>query len=54
MHLDNRSYSVDFTKYQQLAKEFQPIISLEQSILRLKENLIKIKFSNLNFRNQHL
>lgn len=51
---DNRSYSVDFTKYQKLAKEFQPIISLDQSIVRLKENLLKMNFSNLNFRESTL
>ncbi len=47
---DNRSYTVDFTKYERLAPKFQPVISLDQSISRLKDNLLKMNFSNINFR----
>jgi nucleoside-diphosphate-sugar epimerase len=47
---DNRSYTVDFSKYEKLAPKFQPIVLLDQSISRLKDNLLKINFSNMNFR----
>ncbi len=47
---DKRSYKVDFTKYENLAPNYQPIISLNQSILRLKNGLKKMNFSNKNFR----
>jgi nucleoside-diphosphate-sugar epimerase len=47
---DNRSYLVDFTKYEKLAPKFQPIISLGQSIVRLKKGLLKMNFINKNFR----
>ena len=47
---DNRSYLVDFTKYKKLAPKFQPIISLGQSIVRLKKGLLKMNFINKNFR----
>jgi len=47
---DKRSYQVDFSKFENLAPDYQPIISLKQSILRLKEGLFKMNFSNKNFR----
>ena len=47
---DKRSYSVDFSLYQKLATNFQPIISLDQSIDRLKNGFLKMNFSNANFR----
>jgi len=33
-----------------LLPKFQPIVLLDQSISRLKDNLLKINFSNMNFR----
>lgn len=48
---DKRSYSVDFTLYEKLVpKLFQPIINLDQSILNLRDGLIKMNFKNKNFR----
>ncbi|MDB3889581.1 SDR family oxidoreductase [Candidatus Pelagibacter sp.] len=47
---DKRSYSVDFSLYQKLAPDFQPVISLEQSIIRLRDGLIKMNFIDKNFR----
>lgn len=50
--LDKRSYSVDFTLYEKLVpKLFQPIVTLDQSILRLRDGLFKINFKDENFRN---
>jgi len=48
---DKRSYSVDFNLYKSLAPDFQPIVSLDQSIARLRNGLIKVGFSDKNFRN---
>ena len=48
---DKRSYSVDFSLYEKLAVNFQPIVSLEKSIIRLKDGLEGINFKNKDFRN---
>ncbi|MDC0393486.1 SDR family oxidoreductase [Candidatus Pelagibacter sp.] len=48
---DRRSYSVDFNLYKNLAPNFQPIVSLDQSIVRLLDGFKRIGFSDKNFRN---
>ena len=50
---DKRSYSVDFSLYEKLAPDFQPIISLNKSIERLKNGLVEMKFSDKDFRNSN-
>jgi len=47
---DKRSYSVDFSLYESLAPDFQPIVSLEESIRRLHDGLKKMSFSDKDFR----
>ena len=47
---DKRSYSVDFSLYEKLAPEFQPSISLEKSIINLRDGFFKMNFHNKNFR----
>jgi nucleoside-diphosphate-sugar epimerase len=47
---DKRSYSVDFSLYRNLAKGYQPKVSLEQSISKLKDGLIRMGFSDPAFR----
>ena len=47
---DKRSYSVDFNLYEKLAPEFQPTITLDQSICRLRDGFFKMNFTNKNFR----
>ena len=47
---DKRSYSVDFSLYESLAPGFQPIVSLEESIRRLRDGLKKMNFADKDFR----
>lgn len=47
---DKRSYSVDFSLYESLASEFQLSVSLEQSIVRVRNGLKKMGFAEENFR----
>lgn len=47
---DARSYRVDFGLFQQLAPQFQPRVSLEQSIRGLVSGLRAIDFDDVNFR----
>lgn len=47
---DKRSYSVDFSLYESLAPDFQPIVSLEESICRLRDGLKKMNFVDKDFR----
>lgn len=51
---DNRSYQVDFSLFRQLAPEYQPKVSLGQTISALKAGLDKMNFSDKQFRNSHL
>ncbi len=51
---DKRSYSVDFNLYKSLAPDYQPMISLDQSISRLLDGLKKMGFSDKDFRNSTL
>jgi len=46
---DKRSYSVDFTLYETLAPDFQPQVTLKQSIERLKSGLSRMNVSNDGF-----
>ena len=48
---DKRSYSVDFNLYEGLAPDFQPVVSLYESIRRLLDGLRKMGFSDKDFRN---
>jgi len=47
---DKRSYSVDFSLYESLAPAFQPVVSLEESIRRLRDGLKRMNFHDLDFR----
>ncbi|WP_019530921.1 NAD-dependent epimerase/dehydratase family protein [Dasania marina] len=47
---DNRSYQVDFSRYQRLAPDYQPQWDMPATIQDLVENFQKIGFSNGNFR----
>ncbi len=47
---DKRSYKVDFTLYKSLAADFLPQITLEDSIVRLREGFGRMKFTDKNFR----
>jgi nucleoside-diphosphate-sugar epimerase len=51
---DKRSYKVDFSLFNSLAPEFIPQKSIESTIHELKTNLIKMKFSDSNFRKSEL
>jgi len=47
---DKRSYSVDFSLYESLAPAFQPVVSLEESIRRLRDGLRKMNYVDKDFR----
>ncbi|WP_419909997.1 hypothetical protein [Hoeflea sp.] len=47
---DNRSYKVDFSLFEQLAPDFMPRVSLDESISRLTDGLRRMEFSDVNFR----
>lgn len=47
---DKRSYSVDFSLYEALASDFQPVVSLQESIRRLRDGLKKMNFTDKDFR----
>ncbi len=47
---DIRSYSVDFSLYMSLAKDHQPMVSLEESIGRIKDGLVGMGFADSKFR----
>lgn len=51
---DKRSYKVDFSLYESLAPDHLPQLSLDESIVRLRECLQRAGFSDGNFRNSHL
>ena len=51
---DKRSYRVNFDEFKRIAPNHQPIHSLKQTILELKEGLEKINFEDKNFRNSNL
>lgn len=51
---DKRSYRVNFDEFKRIAPNHQPIHSLKQTIIELKEGLEKINFADKNFRNSNL
>lgn len=51
---DRRSYQVDFSLFEELAPDFLPQVSLDESILRLRQGLEKAGFADGNFRNSKL
>ncbi|TXN75902.1 SDR family oxidoreductase [Methylobacterium sp. WL8] len=51
---DRRSYKVDFSLFQRLAPDYQPIQTLDTSIVGLRDGLRSIGFQNLEFRDSNL
>ena len=51
---DNRSYRVNFDLFNELAKDYKPEKSLDESIKILKENLLQMRFSDKKFRESDL
>lgn len=51
---DRRSYQVDFSLFEELAPDFVPQVSLDQSIARLCEGLERAGFKDGDFRNSRL
>jgi len=47
---DQRSYRVDFTLFEKLAPNNQPIVSIDQSIREIKEGMESMNFIDSNFR----
>ena len=48
---DKRSYKVDFSLFKELAPEYQPIKTLDQSIKEIYEGLNDFNFKDIKFRN---
>lgn len=48
---DERSYKVDFSLFEQLAPEAQPVCNLEETIMEIYNGLIGMEFDNVNFHN---
>ena len=46
---DNRSYKVDFSKFQELAPNHQPQISLSEAVQGLRDGLINMDFMDSDF-----
>ncbi|MCF8196381.1 MAG: SDR family oxidoreductase [Polynucleobacter sp.] len=51
---DNRSYKVNFSKFKNLAPDYQPLVTLKEAIFEIKEGLLKNQFSNETFRSSNL
>ena len=51
---DKRSYQVDFSLFEKLAPQHQPLISVEECIKRLHSGLKNIEFGDSDFRNSEL
>lgn len=47
---DRRSYCVDFGVFSSMAPDYQPLMTLESTILDLKGSLEKMRFSDVEFR----
>lgn len=47
---DKRSYSVDFSLFRSLAGSYQPQVSLDESIEKIKGGLLKMSFADARFR----
>jgi hypothetical protein len=48
---DKRSYKVDFSLFKAIAPKHIPLLSLDQSIARLRDGLRSMGFSDNDFRN---
>lgn len=51
---DKRSYMVDFSLFESLAPRYTPIISLDESIIQLRDGLARMNFKNNMFRESGL
>jgi len=51
---DKRSYRVNFDLFKKLAPDYQPEVSLKETIMELKNGLEAMDFSDGNFRNSRL
>jgi nucleoside-diphosphate-sugar epimerase len=49
-HPDRRSYKVDFGRFESLAPDHQPRVSLEEAITELVDALVRIGFRDTDFR----
>lgn len=47
---DRRSYKVNFSKFYELAPDYQPQETLEKTIIDLKDGILNMELSNKNFR----
>jgi nucleoside-diphosphate-sugar epimerase len=47
---DTRSYKVDFSLFRDLAPEFAPTMTLDETVMELVDGIKNIKFQNKNFR----
>jgi nucleoside-diphosphate-sugar epimerase len=47
---DKRSYRVDFSLFRKLAPNHQPLMTLDDTILELRDGLVAMKFADANFR----
>ena len=47
---DKRSYRVDFSKFNQLAPNHQPLVTLMQAVRGLRDGLLEMNFSDGDFR----
>jgi nucleoside-diphosphate-sugar epimerase len=47
---DKRSYRVDFSLFKKLATNHQPLMTLDDTILELRDGLVAMKFADANFR----
>ena len=50
---DKRSYRVDFSMYKELAPDHLPQVDLRQSIVELRDGLMKMGFKDEDFRNSN-
>jgi len=50
---DDRSYKVDFSKFKELAPNHQPQISLIETIKELRDGLLEMGFSDVEFRDSN-
>lgn len=51
---DSRSYKVDFARFRALAPDYQPVVTLDQSILELVKGMRAMGFDDANFRDSQL
>jgi nucleoside-diphosphate-sugar epimerase len=50
---DRRSYQVDFSKYKELAQNYQPLVTLPDAINGLKDGLLSMNFIDVDFRHSN-